>query len=181
MKTPPAEVILRGCLVYARNSMKSLAVFTTITLLIVSLHSTPAMAASKSATVPSSKDKCPVCGMFVAKYPDWIAAAQTKDGVTFYFDGPKDLFTHYFNPGRYTPGKKQSDISGLSVKEYYSLKMIDAKSAFFVIGSDVYGPMGAELIPFASQKDAASFMNDHKGKRILRFGDITPQLLKDLK
>ena len=161
--------------------MKSIAVFTTITLLSMSLFASSGMAAAKSAVVPSSKDKCPVCGMFVAKYPDWTAAAKTKDGVTFYFDGAKDMFTHYFNPGRYTPGKQQSDISGLSVKEYYSLKMIDAKGAFFVSGSDVYGPMGAELVPFASQKEAVSFMNDHKGKRVLRFGDITPQLLKELK
>lgn len=145
------------------------------------LHAATVIAAPAKAQAPSAKDKCPVCGMFVEKYPNWKATATTKDGVTFYFDGTKDLFTHYFNPGRYTPGIKQSDIVGLSVKEYYSLKMIDAKGAFFVVGSDVYGPMGAELIPFATQKDAASFMNDHKGKRILRFGDITLQLLKELK
>jgi len=119
--------------------------------------------------------------MFVAKYPDWAAAAKTKDGKVIFYDGPKDMFTHYFNPDHYTPGKKQSDIIGHSVKEYYSLKIVDAKDAFFVIGSDVYGPMGAELIPFASQKDASSFMQDHKGKKVLRFGEITPQLLKSLK
>jgi len=119
--------------------------------------------------------------MFVAKYPDWAAAAKTKDSKIIYYDGPKDMFMHYFNPGHYTPGKKQSDITGLLVKEYYSLKMIDAKNAFFVIGSDVYGPMGAEVIPFASQQDAASFMQDHKGKKIVRFGEVTPQLLNTLK
>jgi len=161
--------------------MKSFAVIVSIILLVVSILSPATMAAAKSAVTPSAKDKCPVCGMFVAKYPDWSAAAKTKDGMIYYFDGPKDMFTHYFNPGHFTPGKKQSDISGLSVKEYYSLKMIDARGAFFVLGSDVYGPMGAELIPFASQKDAAAFMNDHKGKKVLRFGEITPQLLKELK
>jgi len=161
--------------------MKNIAAFTVISFLVISLFSSPVMAASKSAITPAANDKCPVCGMFVAKYPDWIAAAKTKDGKVIYYDGPKDMFTHYFNPGHYTPGKQQSDISGLSVKEYYSLKMIDAKGAFFVIGSDIYGPMGSELIPFASQKDAASFMNDHKGKRVLRFSEITPQLLKELK
>jgi len=144
----------------------------------ISLDFTDTLAAPSA---PFAKDKCPVCGMFVAKYPDWVAFAKTKDGQTCYYDGPKDMFTHYFNTGRYTPGKRQGDLIGLSVKEYYSLKMIDAKGAFFVVGSNVYGPMGAELIPFASQKDAASFMNDHQGKRILRFNDITPQMLKELK
>lgn len=119
--------------------------------------------------------------MFVAKFPNWVAFSRCKDGTTNYFDGPKDMFTHYFNPGRFTPGKQQSDIIALGVKEYYSLQTIDAKSAYFVSGSDVTGPMGAELIPFATQKDAASFMNDHKGKRLLRFSDITAQMLKDFK
>ena len=145
------------------------------------LYATTIIAAPAQAPAPSAKDKCPVCGMFVAKYPDWVAFAKTRDGLTYYYDGPKDLFTHYFNAGRYTPGRQQRDLINLSVKEYYSLKMIDAKGAFFVVGSDVYGPMGAELVPFATQKDAASFMNDHKGKKILRFGDITPQLLNGLK
>lgn len=147
----------------------------------ISLGFAGAIAAPAAASAPSPKDKCPVCGMFVAKYPDWTAMAQTRDRLTYYYDGPKDLFTHYFNAGRYTPGRQQNDLTVLSVKEYYSLKMIDARGAFYVIGSDVYGPMGAELIPFTSQKDAASFMNDHKGKRVLRFKEITPQLLNSLK
>jgi len=161
--------------------MKKIATSVAIILLHIALLSPAIMAAPKSAAAPSAKDKCPVCGMFVARYPDWTAAAKTKDGATIYFDGAKDMFTHYFNPERYSPGIKQSDITGLTVKEYYSLKMVDAKGAFFVSGSDVYGPMGAELIPFASQQEAVSFLKDHKGKRILRFSEITPQLLKELK
>lgn len=132
------------------------------------------------ASVPAGA-KCPVCGMFVAKYPDWTATARFKDGSTSYFDGPKDLFSYYLDTTRYTPGKRQADIVALTVKEYYSLATIDARSGFFVSGSDVYGPMGTELIPFSTEKDAASFKLDHKGKRILRFNEITPQTIKSLK
>lgn len=160
--------------------MKSIAAVTTLTLLLLALPASSGMAAPQIVVTPSAKDKCPVCGMFVARYPDWTAVAKTKDGMIIYFDGAKDMFTHYFNPGRYTPGKKQGDISGLSVTDYYSLKMIDAKSAFFVVGSDVYGPMGSELIAFATEKDAAGFMHDHKGKRLLRFPEITPASLKSM-
>ncbi|HEY5521666.1 MAG TPA: nitrous oxide reductase accessory protein NosL, partial [Desulfuromonadaceae bacterium] len=81
---------------------------------------------------------------------------------------------------RYTPGKNQADIVALTVKEYYSLAAIDARSAFFVVGSDVNGPMGSELIPFRSEKDALSFKTDHKGKRILRFKEITRQIIGSL-
>lgn len=137
-------------------------------------------AADKGVVAVPPTAKCPVCGMFVAKYPDWTATARFKDGTTSYYDGPKDLFSHYLDTARYTPGKRQADIVALSVKEYYSLAMIDARAAFFVSGSDVYGPMGSELIPFSTKKDAASFKLDHKGKRILRFNEITRQTIKSL-
>ncbi len=136
-------------------------------------------AASGSVVVPPGA-KCPVCGMFVAKYPDWTAVVRFKDGTTSYYDGPKDMFSHYFDTSRYTPGKRQADIASLMVKEYYSLTMIDARGAFFVSGSDVYGPMGSELIPFRTVQEAKSFSLDHKGKRTLRFPEITPQTIKAL-
>jgi nitrous oxide reductase accessory protein NosL len=118
--------------------------------------------------------------MFVAKYPNWVASTRFRDGTVYYFDGPKDMFSHYLDPARYTPGKRQADIVAMSVKEYYSLKMMDAKNASFVLGSDVYGPMGSELIPFASRSDAASFMADHKGKKVLRFKEIDQKVMKSL-
>lgn len=139
-----------------------------------------AMAAGKGASSVPVDAKCPVCGMFVAKFPDWTAAARFKDGSTSYYDGPKDMFSHYLDTSRYTPGKLQVDIVALSVKEYYSLAMIDARAAFYVTGSDVNGPMGSELIPFKTEKDAKSFRLDHRGKRILHFNEITRQIIKSL-
>ena len=152
-----------------------LTAFLFSLLMVVSVTA----ADKKTAAIPAGA-KCPVCGMFVVKYPDWTASARFKDGSTFYYDGPKDLFSHYLDTARYTPGKHQADIAALTVKEYYSVTMIDARSAFYVAGSDVYGPMGSELIPFATEKDASSFKLDHKGKRILRFNEITPHIMKTL-
>lgn len=137
------------------------------------------LSADKGVSVPNNA-KCPVCGMFVVKYPDWAASTRFKDGTQSYYDGPKDMFSHYLDIARYTPGKRPTDITELSVREYYSLTMIDARSAWFVIGSDVYGPMGNELIPFKNQQDAVAFKAEHKGKRILRFNDVTRQIIKTL-
>ena len=149
-------------------------------VLIFLLTAAGVLAADKGAVAVPAGAKCPVCGMFVAKYPDWSATARFKDGTTSYYDGPKDMFSHYFDIARYTPGKRQADIIALAVKEYYSLAMIDARAAFFVTGSDVYGPMGSELIPFLNEKDALSFKIDHRGKRILRFNEITRQSIQSL-
>jgi hypothetical protein len=49
-----------------------------------------------------------------------------------------------------------------------------------VIGSDVLGPMGHELVPHDSSEEAREFMQDHKGRRVLRFEEVTPELLKAL-
>ncbi|MGE5894570.1 MAG: nitrous oxide reductase accessory protein NosL [bacterium] len=125
-------------------------------------------------------DKCQVCGMFVAKYPDWIAQVVFKDGTYAFFDGPKDMFTYCLNLQKYSPSRSESDIVSTYVTEYYSLKMIDARKASYVIGSDTYGPMGKELIPFADRQSAEEFMKDHKGKNVLVFDQVTPDVLKSL-
>jgi nitrous oxide reductase accessory protein NosL len=129
---------------------------------------------------PAPKDKCPVCGMFVAKYPDFVAGIVFKDGSYAVFDGAKDLFKYYLELGRYNPSKKPSDIRSIYVTDYYELQPTDAARAFFVVGSNVYGPMGRELIPFVTEGDALEFMKDHAGKQVLRFGDITPDIIKGL-
>ena len=66
------------------------------------------------------------------------------------------------------------------MSNYYDLALVDGMKAYYVAGSDVYGPMGRELIPFAKESEAKEFMNDHKGKSILRFNQVTPALLKSL-
>lgn len=114
------------------------------------------------------KEKCPVCGMFVYKYPRWAAQI---DG--FYFDGVKDMMKFYFSPKEWGDYPSKESFEKLLVTDYYSQKAIDAKKAFYVIGSDVYGPMGNELIPFIDEDEAKIFSIDHFGKKIIKFDDIT--------
>jgi nitrous oxide reductase accessory protein NosL len=129
---------------------------------------------------PSKQDKCPVCGMFVYKYPEWVGRIVFKDGAYAFFDGAKDLFKYYFNLKKYNPKKARGDIEEIHFTEYYEIKPITGQAAWFVIGSDVYGPMGRELIPLAKEEDARAFLKDHKGKRILRFNEVTPAVIEKL-
>ncbi len=128
----------------------------------------------------TKEDKCPVCGMFVYKYPKWTTQIVYKSGSRLSFDGVKDMMKFYFDRNKY--GKFEAltkdNISNILVRDYYSQKSIDAKSAFFVIGSNVTGPMGDELIPFKNKRDAKTFMSDHNGKKIILFDEIK---LSDLK
>lgn len=125
-------------------------------------------------------DRCPVCGMFVYKYPKWVAQIVFEDGTAYFYDGAKDMFKHIFDTGKYTPGKSADKIRTIYVTDYYEVELIDAKSAFYVIGSDILGPMGHELLPFKDQESAQEFMEDHEGKSILRFQEVTPDVIASL-
>ena len=117
------------------------------------------------------KARCPVCAMFVAKYPRWAAQIKTKK-EKLYFDGVKDLMKFYFNPKKWAYDYETSDIKEILVTDYYSQEAINGFEAFYVIGSDTYGPMGHELIPFESFEDAKTFKNDHGASKILKFNEI---------
>jgi peroxiredoxin len=124
--------------------------------------------------------RCPVCGMFVAKFEVWVTRIEIAPGEFLDFDGVKDLLAYYFKPTAYG-GNELPAASRIWVKDYYSLKWLDAKEAFFVSGSDVNGPMGSELIPFANRAAAESFLTDHHGKRVTAFAEITPGLVEELR
>lgn len=118
--------------------------------------------------------------MFTYKYPDWLGQITFSDGSTVFFDGAKDLFKYYFRLKKYNPGKRVKDIFEIWVTEYYDMTSIQAKSAFFVVGSDVFGPMGKELIPFNALDAAQEFKRDHRGTAILPFDKITPEVIEKL-
>jgi nitrous oxide reductase accessory protein NosL len=119
----------------------------------------------------TKKDKCPICGMFVYKYPQWVAMIVT-DKKTLYFDGVKDLMKYYFT--------HQKEVKSFYAQDYYTKNLIELHKAYFVLGSDVYGPMGDELIPFLHKKDAQTFMLDHRGKKIVTLKQLTQEMVEKL-
>ena len=130
--------------------------------------------------VPKPADKCPVCGMFVAKYPDFLAQVIYTDGTYALFDGAKDLFKYLFALDTYAAGRNRADIASVYVTDYYSLSPVDGRTAWYVVGSDVFGPMGRELIPFAREAEAREFLQDHAGTQLLRFDGVTPAIIGTL-
>lgn len=128
----------------------------------------------------SEEVRCTVCGMFVAKYSTWITQIHHKDGTVLFFDGVKDMMVYYFNPENYGKEAKKN-FTEIWVKDYYSLTWLDARKGFYVIGSDVKGPMGEEFIPFSSNGAAETFMKDHHGRNILKFDEITPTQVESMR
>lgn len=124
--------------------------------------------------------RCAICGMFVAKYENWIVQTRLADDSVMFFDGVKDMLVFYFNPQQYS-SMRQEDITEIWVKDYYTLGWLNGRKALYVIGSDVYGPMGKEFIPFSSREAADNFLQDHHGTNILSFEEITDALVLSMR
>jgi len=138
----------------------------------------PVLAANKNKMIKVEENiKCPVCGMFVAKYPKWVAQIEVAQKHSHYFDGVKDMMKFYYNPTKFKHNHKVEDITNILVTDYYTLNAIDAKSAYYVMGSNIYGPMGEEFIPFKTKKQADNFSKSHFGKKILKFEEIKEEFL----
>jgi len=149
-------------------------------LLALLLATWVVLAAAQAPPKPGSKDLCPVCGMLVSKYPNWVATIVYKDGHAHHFDGAKDMFKFWHEPAKFAAGHRREDMAAIWVTDFYGLARIDAKNALYVTGSDVLGPMGHEFIPLANAEDAAEFARDHKGRRTLRFDQVVRGMAEQL-
>jgi nitrous oxide reductase accessory protein NosL len=161
-------MVLHGGKMKKKINLISFAVFLCMVIFFtgISFASFPAK--------PKKSDKCPVCGMFVSPYPNWITEIIFKDGTVAFFDGPKDMLKYYFDMPKYTKEKLKDDISEIYVTEYYTTALRKVREVYFITGSDVKGPMGEELVPVMGEAPAKTFIHDHGGKKMLKFDEITP-------
>lgn len=123
---------------------------------------------------------CPVCGAVVAKHPGWIAQVVYDDGIALFFDGAKDLFRFLLSPRRTTSDPSQAPVAGMFVTSHSTGEVIDARNAFFVVGSDVRGPAGEELVAYGSVSEAREFSKRHSGTRVVGFEQVNLELLSEL-
>ncbi len=143
--------------------------------IIVFVLSSPGLA--KEPQRPGKRDRCPVCGMFVTPYQDWLATIMFKDDSQLFFDGAKDLFRYYYSLPNKNDARSREDVATIYLTDYYSTRLLPVDKLFLVLGSDIYGPMGHELIPVAGEEAAKTFSKDHNGKQIVTFEQLTPQLI----
>jgi len=134
----------------------------------------PLAAFAEPPQSPGPKDRCPVCGMFVQPYANWVSVAVSDSGARYYFDGPKDMFRFVADQQTYRPRDDAGKGLQLWVTEYYSTRLMKAEEVFFVTGSDVLGPMGEELVPIAGKQAAETFLRDHGGSgiKMLEAGEL---------
>ena len=124
--------------------------------------------------------RCPVCGMYPARSPEWAAQVIFANGDAQFFDSPLSLFMYLNDVARYSPGRSADEIVARYVTDVSSKAWTDARSAFYVHGSTARGPMRAGNLPaFASQEAARQFAAQ-RGGSVLAFGAVDPALVEQL-
>ena len=66
------------------------------------------------------------------------------------------------------------------VRDYFSGQPIDARTATWVAGSDVVGPMGPAIIALGDAAQLATFKNRHGGKTVFAFDQVDDSLWKKI-
>ena len=127
----------------------------------------------------SKSDRCPVCAMFPARCPQTAAALTLKSGETFYFCGNGCLLRTWLRPTVYL-GKPQMEIDRLVVRDYFTGQPIDGRTATWVAGSDVVGPMGPAIIALGDAAQLDTFKNRHGGKTVFTFDQVDDALWKTI-
>jgi hypothetical protein len=133
--------------------------------MVVGCHRTPSDAGTA---------RCAFCGMRIPSDSHWAAGAVGQAGQPLAFDAPGCLF-------RYRASSAGAGLRGGWVTEYYGSAgthtPIDAVE--FMVGSDVVGPMGPDLIPVDPSR-ADGFRRDHHPRATYRADDITATVLSSL-
>ncbi|MER9653064.1 nitrous oxide reductase accessory protein NosL [Mesorhizobium sp. M0152] len=102
--------------------------------------------------------------VILAKYnePIWFSSARDSIAFTMLPEEPKDIRAIYVSDMA-----KASNWDNPGINNW-----VNAKDAFFVIGSDKKGGMGAaEVVPFSSSESARAFADEHGGQ-VLNFTDL---------
>jgi copper chaperone NosL len=128
----------------------------------------------------TKETSCLVRNLKVYKEPKWVSKVELTNGKEVYFSSPKAMFEFYFLPGQWfdVGVKSEKDFKQILVTDFSNMQIIKAKSSFFVYGSNVTSPGGDDLVPFASYKEAQKFAQEHNGKRILSFQEVSDALIR---
>lgn len=124
--------------------------------------------------------RCPVCGMYPARFPRWPAQTIFKDGAAHYFDSPIDLFAFLQRVDRYNRRYTLDDVAVSYVTDFETGQWIEATNAFFVQGAGTVGPMRDADLPAFSSFDAADSFARGRGGAVLKSAQVTPALIQSL-
>ena len=134
------------------------------------------------AVAMESSDECHLCGMLITNFdgPKGEIFRKEQGDKVFKFCSTRDMFSYYLDPEN-TRNVSQILVHDMSKMPWGSDSIddkyfIDAKTAWYVTGSEKTGAMGKTLASFSLQADAQAFADEFGGK-VLSFKDVNPDSL----
>ncbi|WP_210644724.1 nitrous oxide reductase accessory protein NosL [Pseudomonas sp. Tri1] len=146
-------------------------------LALVACDKAPSPPASKAALAFHPSDECHVCGMVINDFPGPKGAAVAAGSVKK-FCSPAEMLGWWLQPENHRDDVKLyvHDMGYSHWDTPDDAHLIDARTAYFVIGSGLKGAMGVVLASFSDAQAAEKLARD-TGGRVLRLEDIDQQLL----
>ncbi|GGL37164.1 acessory protein NosL [Pseudomonas brenneri] len=123
-------------------------------------------------------DECHVCGMVISEFPG-PKGEVVEQGAAKKFCSTAEMLGWWLQPeNHHTPSKLYVHDMGRSHWDTPDdAHLIDAKTAYYVLGTGLKGAMGVVLASFAEQAVAQKVAAD-TGGRVLRFEEIDLALLQ---
>ena len=116
------------------------------------------------------KEFCPVCGMKLKNFYKTTHASSLENGEKRHYCSMRCLIVDHEKNG--------ANLQNAMVVDAKSEKLIVAKTAFYVVGSDVAGTMASiSKLAFENENDAKDFIKLHGGE--LKNFDETLQIAKE--
>ena len=126
-----------------------------------------------------SGDECHLCGMVITGFPGPKGELfEGRQSHVRKFCSTRDLMSWYLQPEN-KPNSKEIYVHDMSRSDWNSPNdehMINAKDAWYVVGSSMKGAMGPTLASFAQKTSADEFVAKHGGT-VLGFEAITMDIL----
>ena len=119
--------------------------------------------------------RCPICGMYPARYPRWAAQRIDSGGRVDFYDAPRDLVIHdQWLRQEKGVAEDRRVAAAIWVRDYCSEtpSWVAADAAWFVWSPKIIGPMGRTEPAACATEQAARTLAEAKGGEVLRFADL---------
>ncbi len=123
---------------------------------------------------PGPEARCPVCGMYPARYPQHRSQLSTADGKRYHFCSSQCLIAFQANPKQYV--KDAAKTKSIWVTVFPDGGYEYGMGLYYLVGSSILGPMGKEALPYRS-KVAADKAASENGGKVVRFKALNPALV----
>lgn len=142
----------------------------------------PEKLAAHTAVAIESGEECHLCGMIITNFPgpkgQLIERGQSRN---MKFCSTRDMFAYLLDP-EHQHNIQSAFVHDMAVtpwdhpdEETY----IDARKAWYVVGSSQKGAMGPTLASFADKQTAQVFANEYQGK-LYQFEDLSLELISSM-